>query len=111
MNERELFRFCACCPNPCRRAVPAGMARQTECETPSALSMIALAVIDNELAFDPPVRQALARTEAARFCRPACPYGLDIAGAIDAFSLRHINEPAARRDGTQRQGCADEPAR
>ncbi len=97
MNERELFRFCACCPNPCRRAIPADLAAQRESETPSALSMIALAVIDGELAFDAPVRLALARTEAAHACRAACPYDLDIASAIDTFLLR--------------KGMTDEPAR
>lgn len=86
IEGRDLFRFCACCPNPCRRAVPAERAVQIESETPSALSMIALAVIDGELAFDADARSALARTEVAHLCRAACPYGYDIAGAIEAFS-------------------------
>lgn len=86
IEGRDLFRFCACCPNPCRRAVPADRTRQVESETPSALSMIALAVIDGQLAFDAETRQALKRTEVAHLCRPACPYGFDIAGAIEAFT-------------------------
>lgn len=86
IEGRELFRFCACCPNPCRRAVPADRLLQLESETPSALSMIALAVIDGALDHDEATRRALARTEVAHLCRPACPYGFDIAGAIDAFN-------------------------
>lgn len=82
---RDTFRLCACCPSPCRRAIPADGVPQVETVTPSALSMIALAVIDGALGFDAPVRRALADTGAARHCRPACTYGLDIAGAIDAF--------------------------
>ncbi|MEF7617269.1 hypothetical protein V4F39_25380 [Aquincola sp. MAHUQ-54] len=93
IEGRDLFRFCACCPNPCRRAVPAGDdGLQTESQTPSALSLIALAVIDGALPFDEGTRRALARTAAAHACRPACPYGFDIAGAIDAF--RSQQEPA-----------------
>ena len=85
IEGRDLFRFCACCPNPCRRGVPADRPFQLESETPSALSMIALAVIDGELDYDEATRSALARTEAAHACSPACPYGYDVAGAIDAF--------------------------
>jgi hypothetical protein len=84
-DTRDMFRLCACCPSPCRRAIPADFAPQVETVTPSALSMIALAVIDGALDFDAPVQRALTRTGAAHHCRPACTYGYDIAGAIDAF--------------------------
>jgi len=84
-DPRDMFRLCACCPSPCRRAIPADASPQIETVTPSALSMIALAVIDGALDFDEPVRRSLSRTAAAHLCRPACPYGYDIAGAIDAF--------------------------
>jgi len=86
IEGRDLFRFCACCPNPCRRAVPADRPRQVESETPSALSIIALAVIDGQLAFDADTRHALGCTVVAHLFRPACPYGFDIAGAIEAFT-------------------------
>ena len=86
IEGRDLFRFCACCPNPCRRAIPPDRGLQIESETPSALSMIALAVIEGELAFDADTRLALARTEVAHLCRAACPYGYDIAGAVEAFA-------------------------
>jgi hypothetical protein len=84
-DARDVFRLCACCPSPCRRAIPADSEPQTETVTPSALSMIALAVIDGQLDFDAPVQRALSRTGAARHCRSACTYGLDIAGEVDAF--------------------------
>ncbi|TDP74505.1 hypothetical protein [Roseateles toxinivorans] len=88
MNERELMRFCACCPNPCRRDVPASLARQVESETPSALALIALAVIDGHLPYDADAQAALSRTEAAHACKAACPYGYDIAGAVDTLNAR-----------------------
>lgn len=82
---RATLRFCACCPNPCRRAIPAQLPAQRETDTPSALAMIALAVIDKQLTLDASVRRALSRTEAARACRAACPYGHDIAGAVETL--------------------------
>jgi hypothetical protein len=85
LEGRALFLFCALCPTPCRRAMPADDAAQLESCTPSSLSMIALAVIDGHLDLDAGTRAALARTGPARACRAACPYGYDIAGAIDAF--------------------------
>jgi hypothetical protein len=98
MSEtRDLFRFCACCPNPCRRALPADRLLQIEPETPSALSMIALAVIDGQLPFAADVQRSLSRTEAARHCRAACPYGHDIAGAIEAFTRHREPVDAERR--------------
>lgn len=84
-TPRELLRFCACCPNPCRRAIPADAPVQVETQTPSALALIALAVIDGELPFDADARRVLRRTEQARLCRAACPYDHDIAGAIDTL--------------------------
>ena len=88
MDERELLRFCACCPNPCRKALPAALVRQVESETPSALALIALAVIDGHLPYDLDAQAALSRTEAAHACRSACPYGYDIAGAVDGLNAR-----------------------
>lgn len=84
ITGRDLLRFCAYCPNPCRRAVPAERALQVETETPSAMSLIALAVVDGQLPFDADARRVLARTEVTRQCRVACPYDYDIAGAIEA---------------------------
>lgn len=82
-TERENFVLCACCPCPCRRVIAAQAQEQIETATPSAMSMIALAVLDGALDFDAAVRQAFSRTEVIRPCRAACPYDLDIAGAVD----------------------------
>lgn len=87
--DRDLFRFCAVCPNPCRSAIPADAAdHQLESCTPSALSLIALAVVEGRLPFDADTRAALGRTGAARHCRAACPYGHDVASAIESFVER-----------------------
>jgi len=80
---REMLRFCACCPSPCRRAIPADHERQFESETPSALALIGLSLIDRHLDFDADVSEMLSHTDIARLCRVACPYDHDIAGAID----------------------------
>lgn len=88
-TEREKFLLCACCPSPCRRAIPANLRDQVESETPSALSMIALAVIDGELDFDPAVQAVLSRTDQARYCRPVCTYELDIASAVEKLVAEH----------------------
>ncbi|HPA88407.1 MAG TPA: hypothetical protein PLP74_06430 [Quisquiliibacterium sp.] len=95
LEGRALFLYCACCPTPCRRAMPMDDAAQHEACTPSSLSMIALAVIDGQLAPDAATRAALARTAAARACRAACPYGFDVAGAVEAFAAGLGPAPAA----------------
>lgn len=81
--DRETFVLCACCPCPCRRAIAAQPQEQIETTTPSAMSMIALAVLDGALDFDTAVRHAFSRTEVIRPCRAVCPYDLDIADAVD----------------------------
>jgi hypothetical protein len=54
-------------------------------------------VIDGQLPFDADVQRSLSRTEAARHCRAACPYGHDIAGAIEAFTRHREPVDAERR--------------
>ncbi len=85
ITGRALFRACTCCPSPCRSEIPAGDDLQSQTTTPSSLAMIALAVIDGQLAFSPATRAALKRTAQARLCVSACPYGYDIASAITEF--------------------------
>lgn len=86
MNEaRGVLRFCVCCPAPCRSAMPLQSATQAESTTPTALAMIALAVMDDQLPFDAGTRAALARLSGARDCAAACPYGYDIAAVIADF--------------------------
>lgn len=98
-GRRDLFRTCACCPNQCRTAMDAGEPMQAESLTPSALSLVALAVIDGQLANDVSVREALGRTAQARACVTLCPYGHDVPAAIEEFvaelsrlAAKHVRE-------------------
>lgn len=68
---------------------------QAESTTPTALAMIALAVIDGQLAFDDGTRAALSRLSGARSCAAACPYGYDIASIIDEFVTKRTAPNAA----------------
>lgn len=90
-TERENFMLCACCPCPCRRNIAVEGQEQIETATPSAMSLIALAVLDEAIDVDAAVRTAFGRTKAIRSCRAACPYDLDIAGAIDRLAARLIS--------------------
>jgi succinate dehydrogenase/fumarate reductase-like Fe-S protein len=65
--------------------MPAQDSMQAESTTPTALAMIALAVMDDQLPFDAGTRGALARLSSARSCVAVCPYGYDIASAIADF--------------------------
>ena len=85
-TDRDLFLLCACCPCPCRRVIASDAQEQIETATPSAMAMIALAVLDGALDFDLAAQRAFSRTEMIRPCKAACPYELDIAGAIDKFA-------------------------
>ena len=84
-TERETFLLCACCPSPCRRVISRDLPNQIETTTPSAMSMIALAVIDKQMTCDDDVLRALSMTEAIRPCGAVCPYQLDIASSIEYF--------------------------
>lgn len=84
-TPRETMVLCACCPAPCRRVIDAAQPEQIETKTPSAMALIALAVMDGEMDLDDDVRQALSRTPAIRACQAACPYELDMAAVIDGF--------------------------
>lgn len=85
-DQRDLLLTCACCPAPCRSAIPAEGVSQAESGTPSALSMIALAVLDGQLPWNAESRAALGRLAAARRCVPHCPYGLDIPAAVERLA-------------------------
>lgn len=81
----QILRFCACCPAPCRSALPSGDSSQTELSTPSGLAILVLAVAAGQLAPDTETRDRLHRLEPIRHCAAACPYGYDIASLIAAF--------------------------
>jgi Fe-S oxidoreductase len=75
--------------------MPAQAAAQPESTTPTALAMIALAVIDGQLSFDASTRGALARLSGARSCVAACPYGYDIAALVADFATQRLADVAA----------------
>jgi hypothetical protein len=83
MTDAAVLAFCATCPNPCRRAWPAGASPQLETVTPSALALLALMVVRGEVRSDAATLALLERTEMARHCRVACPYDYDIAGLVE----------------------------
>jgi hypothetical protein len=87
-KELEALRFCGFCPNLCRSAWPATAHVQTETVTPSAMALLAVAVIDKRVAVDRDVVAALEQTAMARTCRSACPYRHDIAGIVERLTAR-----------------------
>jgi hypothetical protein len=85
MNESlTMLRSCAFCPNTCRPSHSAESPVQIESQTPSAMSLLALAYLDGRLREDSGVLAALQRREAVRESRGACTYGFDIDAALDA---------------------------
>jgi hypothetical protein len=80
--ELETLRICACCPNPCRRAIPATAPLQLEAHTPSALALLAVLVFEGTVPFTRDIARLLGRLEAAEHCRAACVYGFDIPSLI-----------------------------
>jgi len=88
----EALRTCAFCPNTCRPSHSADAPLQMESQTPSAMSLLALAFLDGRLDRESGVVQALQRREAVRESLRFCTYHLDIDAALDAAL-----EPVAKR--------------
>jgi hypothetical protein len=88
----ETLRTCAFCPNTCRSSHSAAAQVQIESQTPSAMSLLALAFLAGRLDSDSGVVQALRRREAVRESLGHCTYGLDIDAALNAAL-----EPADKR--------------
>ena len=80
----QTLRSCAFCPNTCRPSHPAQARSQIESQTPSAMSLLALAYLDGRLSARSGVIEALQRREAVRESRTHCSYGFDIDAALDA---------------------------
>ena len=78
------LRTCAYCPNTCRPSYPANAEPQIESQTPSALSLIAIALLERRLPDDVSTRGVLNRRGEALASRGHCTYGLDIPAALDA---------------------------
>jgi hypothetical protein len=79
----ETLRSCAFCPNTCRPSHAARARLQIESQTPSAMSLLALAYLDGRLDPCSGVIEALQRREAVRESRTHCTYGFDIDAALD----------------------------
>jgi hypothetical protein len=88
----EILRMCAFCPNTCRPSHSADAPLQMESQTPSAMSLLALAFLDGRLDGDSGVLQALRRRDAVRESLGFCTYQLDIDAALNAAL-----EPADKR--------------
>jgi hypothetical protein len=80
----ETLRSCAFCPNTCRPSHAARAPSQIESQTPSAMSLLALAYLDGRLGKSSGVIEALQRREAVRESRTHCTYGFDIDAVLDA---------------------------
>lgn len=84
-DATRVLRECAFCPNTCRPAWPADAAPQLESQTPSALALIALAVLDGRLdAQASGALAALQRRDTVRASQARCTFGHDIDAALDA---------------------------
>lgn len=74
--------ICAFCPNTCRPSI-AAQGLQIESQTPSALSLIAIAVLEGRIALDDQTKTSLARREAIQASVGHCTYGLDMPKVLD----------------------------
>ena len=91
MNEhRATLTICAYCPNTCRPSYADNDAAQKESQTPSALSLITLAVLDGRLPLDSGTQTALGRRDAANASVGHCTYGLNIPATLDAALAERI---------------------
>lgn len=85
MSEfRKDLTTCAYCPNTCRPSYAADASVQIESQTPSALSLITLAVLDGRLPFDADTRTSLSRRKALDASVGHCTYGLNMPVQIDS---------------------------
>jgi len=75
----ETLRFCAFCPNLCRSA---WAHPHEEGETPSALSLLTVALATGQVADGAEPRALLSRQDMAAACRAACPYGVDVPALV-----------------------------
>lgn len=93
MNDAmAILRTCAYCPNICRPSYPQQAEPQIESQTPSALSLLAIAVLEHHLPDDASTRSVLSRRAAAEASRSSCVYGFDIPAVLDATVGPPANE-------------------
>jgi hypothetical protein len=83
-EHRNDLTTCAYCPNTCRPSYAADATVQIESQTPSALSLITLAVLDGCLPLNGDTLTTLSRRSAADASVGHCTYGLRIPDTLDA---------------------------
>lgn len=76
-NISKNLVICAFCPNTCRPAI-AAQGIQVEAQTPSALALITVAVLQGRIALDDQTRAVLARRDAVNASVGHCTYKLDM---------------------------------
>lgn len=74
---------CAFCPNICRPSYPPEAPVQIESQTPSALCLLTIAVLQKQLPHDAATGDVLSRRAAALASRGHCVYGMDIPALLD----------------------------
>lgn len=83
-EARAKLYTCAFCPNICRPSYPPEEPVQIESQTPSALCLLTIAVLENQMARTPPTDRVLSRRAAALASRGYCVYGMDIPALLDS---------------------------
>lgn len=78
------LRTCAFCPNTCRRHAPPALAALPESHTPSALSLVALALRQGAVPDDDDTRRLLGQRRFVQAVQPFCQYRLDIVATLEA---------------------------
>ena len=81
-NISKNLVICAFCPNTCRPAI-AAQGIQVEAQTPSALALITVAVLQERIALDDQTRAVLARRDAVNASVGHCTYKLDMPRVLD----------------------------
>ena len=75
--------ICAFCPNTCRPS-HSSEGLQVEAQTPSALALITLAVLQGRLVMDAHTRDILGRRDAVNESVGHCTYRLNMPDVLDA---------------------------
>lgn len=81
-NIPKNLMICAFCPNTCRPVI-AAQGIQVESQTPSALSLIAIAVLQGRMTLDKQTRKALSRRDAVNASVGHCTYELEMPKVLD----------------------------